>query len=354
MKILFDHQIFYQTLGGASKYFVMMLNELPADMWETTTLLSCNEYVKEKKTFPYVGLHFKGQYSLLKYCLNPIYTNYRLRKGNFDVFHQTDYNPSYFNSLGLKPMVITFHDANQALYDPVPKVLEYQKKTIKRADAIIAISENTKQDLVDIFGVDEKKVTVIYHGIEKTDLTVLPSERYIKEPYILYVGRRSEYKNFHRFVEAFSLLHVTYPEIKVICTSKSFTQEEIQMFDRLHITDRMISIVANETMMKQLYRDAIFFIFPSVYEGFGMPILEAWSCNCPVLLSQASCFPEIAGKAGLYFNPMDVEDIYMQMEKIIINADLRSQLVQLGNERVNSFSWKTCADQHVKLYQSLI
>ena len=354
MKVLFDHQIFYQILGGASKYFVMMLSELPANMWETTTLLSCNEYVREKRIFPYVGLHFKGQYRLLKYYLNPIYTNYRLRKGKFDVFHQTDYNPSCFNSLGSKPMVITFHDANQALYDPVPEVLEYQKKSIRRADAIIAISENTKQDLIDIFGVDEKKITVIYHGIEKTDLTILPLRRYINEPYILYVGRRSKYKNFHRFVEAFSQIHVAYPEIRVICTSTPFTVEEIQMFNRLHITDRMISVVADETTMKQLYRDAIFFIFPSVYEGFGMPILESWSCNCPVLLSRASCFPEIAGNAGLYFNPMDVEDIYVQMEKIIINTGLRKQLIQLGNERVNHFSWKTCANQHVKVYQSLL
>ena len=103
-----------------------------------------------------------------------------------------------------------------------------------------------------------------------------------------------------------------------------------------------------------LYRDASFFIFPSLYEGFGMPILEAWSCNCPVLLADASCFPEIAGDAGLYFQPTSVDDMIDKMEKALTDEELRKSLMAKGSERVKMFSWKRCANEHFAIYSSLL
>lgn len=353
MKVLFDHDLFYQPIGGASKYFVMLLKYMPKDLWATTTLLSCNEYVKSCKILP--SLNYKNDrfWNRIERW-NIRYTKYQLSKGSFDVYHQTNYGLYGLDSVGNKPMVTTFHDANQATIDPVPEVLFKQKESLKRADAIVVVSENTKKELLELFDVEEKKISVIYHGIELPNLDLLPSKRLIGTPYILYVGRRSPYKNFHRFVVAYSKFHQFYPDINLVCTSSSFTSEEIETFKKLNISQSVIHVRADEQMMSMLYRDALFFVFPSLSEGFGMPILESWAHHCPVALSNTSCFPEIAGDAGLYFDPNDIDDMFSAMLRLIDDKQLCSDLISKGNARVLQFSWQECARRHIDVYKSMI
>jgi glycosyltransferase involved in cell wall biosynthesis len=353
MKILFDHQVFDYVYGGASKYFAMLLNYMPKDTWDTTTLCSSNEYIKANHLFKTYKYYFKGQ-TVLSELLNRPYTNYCLRKQNFDVFHQTNFGTYCLKSLGDKPMVTTYHDSNLSTLDPHPEIVKHQKNSLERADAIICVSENTKQDMLNIFALDEKRVNVIYHGIEIPDLSKLTQQKLFSFPYILYVGRRSKYKNFSRFIRAFSLLHHKYNEIKVVCTSSLFSNEEMELFKKLDIYENIINIPANEQMMLRLYRDALFFVYPSLYEGFGMPILEAWSCHCPVALSNASCFPEIAKNAGLYFDPNDEYDIYTKMLQLVENEKMRMELINNGNSRIKKFSWQKCANKHIEVYKSLI
>lgn len=352
MKILFDHQIFNYVYGGASKYFAMMINSLPKGTWETTSLFSCNEYVREKNIMRTFKYRFKGQ-TVVCDMLNRPYTNIKLRRGEYDVFHQTNFGTYCLKSLANKPMVTTYHDANLSTFDPHPEIVSHQKKSLERADAIVCVSENTKRDMLNLFDIDESKVHVIYHGIELPVLDLLPTERILANPYILYVGRRSEYKNFKRFIQSFANIHKKYADIKLVCTSHKFSDEELSMFKALHIVDSVVNIGANEQTMLRLYRDAMFFVFPSLYEGFGMPILESWSCHCPVLLSNASCFPEIAGNAGLYFNPTDVDSIYSTMKYAIEDNCMRKELIKKGDERIKLFSWEKCANEHFLLYKSL-
>ena len=353
MKVLFDHDLFFQPIGGASKYFVMLLKYMPRKIWTTTTLLSCNEYVKSCGILPSLNLNNARFWNRVE-RLNIRYTKYRLEKGSFDVYHQTNYGLYGLDSVGAKPMVTTFHDVNQATIDPVPEVLHRQKVSLKRADSIIVVSENTKKELLELYDVDEKKVNVIYHGIELPNLDLLPSRRIIDAPYVLYVGRRSPYKNFHRFVVAYSKFHQVHPEIKLVCTSSPFTSEELEHFKKLNILQSVIHVRADEQMMSMLYRDALFFVFPSLSEGFGMPILEAWAHHCPVALSNTSCFPEITSDAGLYFDPYEEDDIFSAMLRLAENEDLRSELILKGDKRVLQFSWEECAKKHIDVYKSLI
>lgn len=354
MKVLFDHQIFYQIIGGASKYFAMMINSLPKDCWETTTLLSCNTYVRSlhlfEHSYPYV---FRGQPRVLD-LFNKPYTKFILRKQNYDVFHQTNFGTYCLSDIGKKPMVTTYHDANFLHNDPHPDLVKRQEASLRRADIIICVSENTRKDMLSYFDVDESKTRVVYHGIDIPDLKLLPKHRLVEDNYILYVGRRHRYKNFNRFIEAYAQVNSKYPDIKLVCTGDRFTTEECSMMTKLGVLSSVKLIQANETEMKMLYRDALFFIFPSLYEGFGMPILEAWSCNCPVLLSNASCFPEIAGNAGLYFQPDSIDDMVGKMEVALNDEDLRRNLVERGCHRVKQFSWKRCADEHFAIYSSLL
>ena len=353
MKILFDHQIFCFRYGGASKYFAMLMNAMPHDSWETTSLMPTNEYVKEKKLFQTFKYRFKGQGKLADY-LNRPYTNYRLSRGDFDVFHQTNFGTYCLKSLGNKPMVTTYHDSNLSTIDPHPEIVNHQKISLKRADAIICVSNNTRKDMLNMFDLDERKVHVVYHGIELPDLSLLESKRLYEFPYILYVGRRSEYKNFYRFVKAFSVISEIHPEIHLVCTSQMFSKSELNLFMNFKLANKVHSINATEQDMKRLYRDAELFVFPSLYEGFGMPILESWSCGYPVALSDASCFPEIAEDAGLYFNPTDVDEMTNCILKVIESNDLRLQLIQKGRKRVSKFSWQSTAHAHMKIYESLI
>lgn len=351
MKILFDHKLFYQVYGGASKYFVMMMNSLPEGSWDTTSLLSCNEYARAKnitRTFPKT---FPCQARILEH-LNRPYTSRVISKGNFDVLHQTDFDNYFYSKLGNKPLVMTYHDANMSTFNPHPEIVAMQRKAIDRADAIIAVSENTKRDLIDIFHVDEKKVHVIYHGIEIPEGEY--SRQIIDAPYILYVGVRAKYKNFDRLIEAFSLYHRTFPDVKLVCTSMPFSKQEKEKFAELNIGDSVVHISADEDTMNCLYHNALFFIYPSVYEGFGMPILEAWANHCPVALANASCFPEICSDAGLYFNPESIDDMKEAMTRLTENESLRAELSAKGWERVKKFSWQHCADEHFKVYQSLL
>ena len=353
MKVLFDHQIFNFVFGGAAKYFVMLLSHLPRECWECTAIASSSEYIKRKALMKYLPYEFRGQTVLMEY-LNRPYTNCIMRQGQFDVFHQTNFGTYCLKSLGNKPMVTTYHDSNLSTIDPHPEIVERQRISLERADAIICVSNHTKNDMLRLFHLDAQKVKVIYHGIERPDMSVLAEQRVVKDDYILYVGRRSAYKNFRKFIEVFSELHLKYPKIKVVCTSNVFSKEEQMLFKELGIEDCMIHVAADETTMLKLYRDALFFAFPSFYEGFGMPILEAWSCGCPVVLSDASCFPEIAGSGGLFFKPESKEDMLRQFNAVLSDSCLRKKLVLNGYERMKRFSWEKCAEEHMQLYRMLL
>ena len=352
MKVLFDHTLFYQVYGGASKYFAMMINSLPRDTWKTTALWSCNEYVRSKHLFRTYPKKFRGQDRILS-LLNRPYTKYVVGKKQYDVVHQTDFDHYFYKQLGDKPLVLTYHDANYLTFFPQPDRVRLQQIALQRADAIVAVSENTKKDLLNFFPVPEAKVHVVYHGIElPTGLEQLPDP--IGHPYILYVGARASYKNFERFTRAFAVYHKHYPDVKVVCTSYDFFSKELEFFHQLKVDENMIHVSADENTMRALYAHAMFFIYPSLYEGFGMPILEAWANHCPVALAEASCFPEICQGAGEYFDPMSIDSMISVMEKLTEDEERRKELVSLGDKRVRLFSWEHCAKQHMKIYDSLL
>lgn len=353
MKVLFDHQIFHYQYGGASKYFAMLLKHLPREAWSTTARFSSNEYVRAAGLFPTCRRAFRGQTVIAELVNRPL-TQCALRRGRYDVFHQTNFSVSDLKANGEKPMVTTFHDTNLSTFDPHPHIVERQRISLERADAIICVSQHTAQDMLSLFHVEEKKVHVIYHGIERPDLSSLPPERLCAHPYILYVGRRSEYKNFTRFIDAFSEVRAHHPSLHVVCTGAPFSKTELASFEECGISQVMHSIYASEEEMLRLYRDAELFVFPSLYEGFGMPILEAWTCHCPVVLSRASCFPEIAADAAEYFEARDTEAMAHAICSVLESSSLRQELIARGEQRVSLFSWQRCADEHMKIYESLI
>lgn len=367
MKVLYDHQIFsIQRYGGASKYFCELLKRIPREYWDTTTLFSCNEYIKSAKLFSYFDFapnhYFKGKAFLMN-NLNKIYSRYRLKNDKYDIFHQTYFGNYCLKAIGGKRMVTTFHDINHFKYAEqypgnllinIKKIKILQKKSIDRADKIIAVSHNTKKDLIDLWDINSEKIVVIHHGVDNKKIENLDTKRIVPNPFVLFVGLRDGFKNFDRFVKAFSIVSESNPDLMLICTGRKFSNEEIKKLTRLKIIERTEQISADERTMAMLYRDAFLFVYPSLNEGFGMPILEAMLYGCPVILSNTGSFPEIAGDSGLYFDPYQVEDIAEKIKLVLESEKMREEKINSGFDRLKHFSWEKTAQEHLKVYQSLL
>lgn len=359
MKIIFDHQIFAsQKYGGVSKYFAEVISRLPENTWEVTARLSNNEYSRNYRLFKQIpflpNTGFRGKGRIMAELGKPR-SAARLLRGGYDIVHQTNFDPYLFKYIGRKPMVTTYHDINFLTPNNFnPRMKRLQGQSLERADGIVAISRNTKKDLLEFFpAIDESKIKVIYHGI---DTPVIPKgleARIFEKPYILYVGLRHLFKNFRAFAKAFASIAPRHPDLQVVCTRKDFSKEELESFRQTGISERMHFIAADEVTLNRLYRDAELFVFPSLYEGFGMPVLEAMANGCPTVIANTSCFPEIGGNACIYFDPLQPDSIAAVIEDVLMHEELRNSLRERGFKRAAGFSWQKCADAHFDFYKSL-
>jgi glycosyltransferase involved in cell wall biosynthesis len=354
MKILYDHQIFSgQKFGGISRYFYELMNHSKGLFdYEVSGLFSENEYVRPLQVyrrFP-IQSHFKGKGRIVNY-LNKLDSIQKIKKGNYDVLHPTYYDP-YVLQKKTKPLIITVYDMIHELF---PNYFQHDRITVKNkkdmilnADKIIAISENTKKNILKLYPeIDQEKIIVIYLG---TSYKILDNTK--KENYILYTGQRSEYKNYKSFLIAIAPLLLKY-DLNLICTGQSFNSLEEQIMDDLHITKRITCKFVSDEELIGLYSKAIIFVFPSFYEGFGIPVLEAFAAGCPAVLSNTSSLPEIGGNAALYFDPYSIEDMRSIIEKVIISPSLQVELINKGKEQVKKYSWSRCAEDTAKVYEMM-
>lgn len=284
------------------------------------------------------------------------------KKGEYDIVHPSHtYATEILPYIKDKPLVVTIHDMIDEIYfckdSAQHRITSARKKAFAlQANKIIAISENTKKDLVRLFNIPEDKVAVIYHG----NSLKLPNHKVSIEPplpekYILYVGLRSHYKNFIVLANAFALIAEKYPELKLICAGGgSFTDEETEILKKLNIAEKIEQRSITDEELATMYNRSQCFVYPSKYEGFGLPLLEAFECGAPVICSSASCFPEIAGDAALYFEAENVEDLLRQLTTIIEEPAIREKLKIAGKERVKLFTWDKTAAQTMEVYKEAI
>lgn len=362
MNILFDHQIFsYQKYGGISRYFYELMKHFPPEIdFKNSTLLSYNHYISQDNIVPSINflpnLNIRGKARITN-PTNKLSSILRLKKGNFDIFHPTYYDPYFSKYIQKKPFVLTIHDMTHErhpeFFNPIEKTQIWKKELAKKASHIITVSNNTKNDLIELYGIPERKITTVYHGFnfiktnDKIKLT-LPKD------FLLYVGDRVKYKNFDRFIAAYANLQKDFPDLAIITVGGgAFNQKEIALFNKLKINNKVSHVNANDSELRYLYNNASLFVFPSIYEGFGIPILESFSCNCPAALSHNSCFPEIAGDAAEYFNPYETEAIEASIKKVLTNESYKLKLIKLGQIRLKEFSWTKAAKETAEIYHEL-
>jgi glycosyltransferase involved in cell wall biosynthesis len=366
MKILYDHQIFTaQKYGGISRYFYELVREfdnVQEVQCEVPLLVSNNHYISDKKFVNYMDLlpnkEFRGKQRIFKY-LNEPNTILKLKQQNFDIFHPTYYNPYFLKYLGDKPFVLTvydmIHEKFSEMFSSTDKTSEQKRLLVKKATKIIAISESTKRDLIELFGTEESKIEVVYLGNSMIfdNHSILEVE--IPNKYILFVGSRFGYKNFDRFLEAVSVLLQEDLELSLICAGGGqFTSVQLALFEAQGIKDQLYQYDLDDSTLAYFYKNAQVFVFPSLYEGFGIPVLESFACCCPLACSNTSSLPEIAGNGAEYFDPYNVDSIRETVRTILENKNLKAQLIHNGTERLKAFSWEKTALETKKVYEEVL
>lgn len=231
------------------------------------------------------------------------------------------------------------------------------------ADHIITVSEFSKRQIVELIGVAPKKVTVTYNAVKErpttpTDLSELTQRYGVTQPYILGLSSPSPHKNIAGLVKAFGLLkRKGYGDLRLVLAGhRSVDGGELErvIHDSELRDDIIFTGYVPDGILAGLYKYAEVFAFPSTYEGFGIPILEAFSYGTPVVCSKVAAIPEVAGDAACYFNPLDPEDMASAISSVLADDALRERLASKGKSRVQLFSWEKTAEQTLAVYHQVL
>ena len=364
MKLLYDHQIFtLQRYGGISRYFYELISHFLRKSQIDVSLFMgyfINEYGLENFQHDYRKYYGRKHKDYPKSKLFYLhYDNFLLRRFtknlNSDIYHQTYYQNLYKNFKGKR--IITVYDMTHELYpnlfSSLDKTPEWKKASIPNADGIICISDSTRKDLLNKFNIAPEKVTVIYLGF--SGVKEFEKKRKIESPYILFVGDRIGYKNFNLLLKCFATKDNLKRNFKLVCFGRyDFTKEENEVIRKFRVEDRVKYLKGSDKLLANLYHNATAFIYPSKYEGFGIPPLEAINYGCPVVASNSSSIPEVVGDAGLYFDPEDSEELGERINQVINDNDLRKKLIEKGNEQKEKFSWDKCSEETMKFYKKVL
>lgn len=376
MKIAYDSQIFCaQTYGGVSRYFCEIASRIakyPDAEVTITAPMHINAYLKHVPTGIVSGFRApntdrfqtrsgRNYPRMALRGLGLMIGDWMLRAKSPDIVHETYFSPF---RLGPRPVrrVLTIydmiHEKFASSFSAADKTTLYKAKAAARADHVICISECTRRDAIEILGLNPENTSVIHLGFdlmntaeEHADEPVFPA----RKPFLLYVGNRGGYKNFIRLLEAYATSPGLGATHKLVCFGGgAFSADELGTMRSLGINStQVLQVGGSDQLLAKLYKDASAFIYPSLYEGFGIPPLEAMSHDCPVVCSNTSSIPEVVGDAGEYFDPSDTESMCAAIERVVASDNYRQLLVEKGHERLKYFSWDRCAAETLKVYTKL-
>lgn len=364
LRIVYDYQIFnWQRYGGISRYFCELANRI--DNFPDTTArfaagLHINEYLANDYPLLTIGQQRISNklFDKVANIVNRQWSGYYLNAQPPDILHYTYYHPQLpvKNSIKVLTVYDMIHERfpELAKYDKAP-IISSKASMVANVDSIICPSECSKKDLVEFCQIDPAKVTVIYHGYGLTAPVPIAPPAGIK-PYLLVVGERRSYKNFERLLQAYASFPAFRQDFDLRCFgATALTEQEIALIDRLGLPrESVIWQTGSDAKLVGLYQQAALFVYPSLYEGFGYPPLEAMAAGCPVACSNVSCFPETVANAAELFDPYDVDSIAQGLKNVLYDTARSAELVKLGKQNIQRFSWDRCAAEHHQVYKSLL
>ena len=274
--------------------------------------------------------------------------------GPVDVFHSSDWTQAPTKAA----KVTTIHDLVVYKYPETlhPQIVSVHKRRLarvkKECDVIIAVSQNTKKDIVEILGISENKIKVVYEAVGES-FTKYKKTPHSGRPYILTVGTREPRKNLDRLVEAFS--KIKNKDVELVIVGKYGWGTEISnKQSTINNKIKLLGYVPQEKLL-ELYANAEAFVYPSLYEGFGIPVLEAMTVGCAVITSSISSMSEVGGKAAIYVTPTDINDMAQKIDWVLeLSSSQRSDLISKGYQQAKKFSWEKAARETLKIYEEVV
>lgn len=361
IKLFFTYEIFFaQQYGGISRYYFELIRRIPHELANVKILagLYINEYIKALpvvKGFKVPQLRYTTS---IRQMANRIYQWYKLKSTDSrTIVHQTYFFEPFIKCQG--KVVVTVYDMIHEIYPqyfPAHDNTSVLKKLCcERADKVIAISHSTKNDLMRLFGIAPDKIVVIHLASSLGSINSLDAGNPFRKPYLLFVGVRNGHKNFEGFIQAFASSDSLKKSFHIVCFGgEPLSNSEHAMLQDLGIEDRVHNVWGNDGLLSNYYRNAVALIYPSLYEGFGIPILEAMELSCPVICANTSSVPEVAGDAAVYFDPSNQSSIRSVLEDTLFNRHLLDDLKTRGLLQQSLFSWDRCANETIAVYTSLL
>jgi len=297
----------------------------------------------------------------------PLLEAYRLSRivqGLSDIVHLPNQHFARYALFLKNPFIVTVHDlvrccsgfTRETIIEKI--LIKLDIRYIKRASHIIAVSQHTKNDLIKYLKIPDNRISVIYNGVDHSIFKPY-NIKLLDKPYILYVGSERPRKNLGRLFEAFAKLKKEFPELKLLKVgasgrSEKYRRDTIKKLDSLKITQDIIFVDhLSELDLAHYYSSATLLAYPSLYEGFGLPPLEAMACGCPVITSNTSSLPEVVGEAGIMVNPYDTNSLVQAMRRVLTDDKLRGDMVRKGLEQAKRFSWEKTARQTLEVYEKV-
>lgn len=320
-----------------------------------------NDYVKHsKRNFVVEGYPVPAlpRTSRLYRNINRAFSPKFLTGWSPDIVHETYYSRRGVAPVGSKIIITVYdmiHELVPSLFSKRDRTSIYKREAVERADHVICISKSTQNDLIRFFGVPSEKTTVVHLGCNLSR-TSSASSFGSQRPVLLYVGSRFGYKNFQRFITAFASRRELRDYYDLVAFGGGgFNRHERDMIRRLGLSLTQVKqIGGDDNVLASLYRQADMFVYPSLYEGFGIPPLEAMKFGCPVVCSNAGSIPEVVGSAAIQFDPLDEQAIATAMVQVSSNDTLRKRLSELGRARAEMFSWEKCAMETLDVYEGVL
>lgn len=374
--VRYDREIFLlQRYGGVSKYYSKIieqffkhsnLNITPDITFKRTDnyhlLETLTEFEIKLKSAKYFinsksGWSTLFTYGPLRSLMSAYSAGVSLHPKQCDILHATYYRPEFFEKINCRKKIVTVHDF-------IPEKLGWKgfrnphigkHHLVAEADGIICVSQQTANDLKYYYGIDDERVVVIHHGVSFPQF-VLKSDTHFEyfRPYFLYVGHRSGYKNFNVLVKAMKIIRKQHPEIELKIAGSLLLSSEIAYLNQELGELNWSGITSpDNSKLQKLFFNCLAFCTTSKYEGFGMTILEAMSCNAPVIASDTPIHREIAGTGALYFNPDSYQELNIKLQ-MVLDDKIRKNLIADASIKVKEYSWTKSALEHAQFYERII
>ena len=358
MRVAFDEQIFaIQRYGGISRVFAQLARQFVLEPIDDVQVLAFNAPVVNRYlldhpelSVPLGAKQAHNEWTALAHYLMRPQTHPRC-----EIVHNSFYLPHGLAPVKGAKRIVTIHDM---IPERLPQTrrrldrLTLKQRYVRRADHIICVSQATRDDLEEIYGPLDVPVSVVHHGVDERFRPDVPRLDVLPERYVLFVGNRGQYKDARVLFEAFAHIAQDFPDLHLLCVGGSgLSLQEVQWLTECGIRDRVSQRYLSDAEIASAYAHAEVFVFPSRFEGFGLPALEAMASGTPVVLANATSLPEVGADAAVYFTPGNTQELAGSLTSVLTDQTLQQQLIARGRERAATFTWHAAARKTAAVYR---